>query len=859
MVSLNKISRRLSFLCIVFLSIVVYSQSVPQPNQLIAYYPFSGNANDSSGNNYDGILSGGPILTQNRFGNSNSAYSLDGIDDYIYFGNAMYADLPDTDGDGYYEDSFSISIWAKSSVSAEEAFVAFGESSGLYTGMISRIGANISFNSSNWGVSTSTSGKKYDGLWHQYVLVYVAGNSRKIYIDGSLVMNSINSQRRFNFKNYGVSVGKERFTASGTESLDNTYTGSVDDVRIWNVALTNTEVANLYSYEIIPISSAPTSISGTAGICTGDSTTLTSTGGNLTSNGIDIWYAGTCGGEAFSEGWDTQPYATSATTVNSTANGILNVTSTSVNPTINMFGIGSFDPSVYKFINFRYRVASGTAGASQIFFLNGAMTIADGAKYINTPLISDNAWHIATIDMSTHALWATGGNITGWGFDYATGSGATMDIDFIELGTTPIIGTGLSILVTPSVNTTYYVNRKGPNANTACASQLVTVNALPIPTFTAQPGVTTAVNSDVTYITESGQTNYVWTLSGVLNTDYSITSGGTTTDNTIVLKWLTTGSKVVTVNYNNSNNCSATVATSSISTEVLDPIVTKNGENTIIYSNSLNKNGAIGSASRLNSNGKIIVGAGSGLSSAAAGTSAMQIKTDFPSSVDGVYWIDVPGYGPKQTYCLMDSAYDGGGWMLALKATTGTTFNYAASYWTTANTLNPTDVTRNNSDAKYHVMNGFLAKDMMALWPDIPNSAAESGSIDGLIQWSWLQNNFNTGTRITPISFFTTINNSFISDANLYSGKGVRFSGQTQVRFYGFNYTVNATAKVRWGFAWNENSVGLFPSGNQTSNDVSGGIGMGSGYGNYSAGDKINCCLNSTGINRSARVEVYIR
>jgi hypothetical protein len=156
-------------------------------------------------------------------------------------------------------------------------------------------------------------------------------------------------------------------------------------------------------------------------------------------------------------------------------------------------------------------------------------------------------------------------------------------------------------------------------------------------------------------------------------------------------------------------------------------------------------------------------------------------------------------------------------------------------------------------------MNGYLAKDVMALWPDIPNVAAESGSIDNLSTWSWLQNNFNSGAKITPISFFTNTTNNFISDANLYSGKGSAFSGQTQVRFYGFNYNVNSGAKVRWGFAWNENSAGLYPSGDQGSNDVSGGIGMGTGFGNYSAGDKAKCCQNNMGINRAARVEVYIR
>ncbi|WNH09176.1 fibrinogen-like YCDxxxxGGGW domain-containing protein [Thalassobellus suaedae] len=249
---MSKIFTRVTCLFIVFISITLYGQSVPQTSQLIGYYPFYENVNDSSGNNYDGTTNGEPTLTTDRFGNVNSAYSLDGIDDYIYFGNAMYANFPDTDGDDYYEDSFSISIWAKSSVNEEEAFIAFGEDIGLYTGMIARIGANISLNSSNWGFSASTSGKKYDGQWHQYVFVYIAGSSRKIYIDGSLIGQLNDAQRRFNFKNYGVSVGKERFNASGTESLANTYTGSVDEVRIWNVALSNTEVTSLYTYENNP-------------------------------------------------------------------------------------------------------------------------------------------------------------------------------------------------------------------------------------------------------------------------------------------------------------------------------------------------------------------------------------------------------------------------------------------------------------------------------------------------------------------------------------------------------------------------------------------------------------------------------
>jgi hypothetical protein len=256
-----------------------------------------------------------------------------------------------------------------------------------------------------------------------------------------------------------------------------------------------------------------------------------------------------------------------------------------------------------------------------------------------------------------------------------------------------------------------------------------------------------------------------------------------------------------------------------------------------------------------------------GLTSATASTSALQIKTDFPSSTDGVYWINLPTVGVKQVYCLMNSALDGGGWMLAMKATTGTTFSYSSTHWTTVTTLNPTDVTRNNADAKYDVMNYFQAKDMMALWPDIASnygSSSTGGSLNLLStynNWCWLQNNILGGTRVAPITFFATSagNSRMIMDAQLYPGKGTAFSGQTQVRFYGFNYVGNTNASVRWGFGWNENGAGLFPSGDQGSNDVSGGIGMSPSYSSFSAGDKINCCQNSTGINRSARVEVYIR
>jgi hypothetical protein len=194
----------------------------------------------------------------------------------------------------------------------------------------------------------------------------------------------------------------------------------------------------------------------------------------------------------------------------------------------------------------------------------------------------------------------------------------------------------------------------------------------------------------------------------------------------------------------------------------------------------------------------------------------------------------------------MDSKYDGGGWMLALKSTNSTTFNYNANYWTTANTLNPTDLTRNNADAKYDVMNGYLAKDLMALWPTTANISTESGSIDGLTTWSWLQNNFhNSGERTTVLSKFNASQTTYYTSTNgtmTFNGyNSSKFSNQGGFTFYGINYTGNTNAKVRWGFGWNNET-------DQNSNDLSSGIGISPNYGNNSARD-----TNAT------RVEIYVR
>jgi hypothetical protein len=132
---------------------------------------------------------------------------------------------------------------------------------------------------------------------------------------------------------------------------------------------------------------------------------------------------------------------------------------------------------------------------------------------------------------------------------------------------------GANIAVSPTVTSTYtLVSVTGANSLIGTGnsgSATVTVNSLPTVSFTTQPGAGACINNDVTYTTQAGQSNYIWTISGVLGTDYTITSGGGTSSNTVTIKWLTTaGTKTVSVNYTNSNGCTAVSAAVSTATTI---------------------------------------------------------------------------------------------------------------------------------------------------------------------------------------------------------------------------------------------------------------------------------------------------
>jgi hypothetical protein len=218
----------------------------------------------------------------------------------------------------------------------------------------------------------------------------------------------------------------------------------------------------------------------------------------------------------------------------------------------------------------------------------------------------------------------------------------------------------------------------------------------------------------------------------------------------------------------------------------------------------------------------------------------------------------------------MNDCYDGGGWMMLMKGTRGTTFQYSANYWTRKNTLNAGDTTRSDADAKYDTFNYSTVKDVLAIWPDIPSRSYTNpygnngGSIFVDDGWTWMVNNWNETTRVTPFTGFSTNRLPHQNTLNSLQTYGInnpyRYNGfggwcYSSVGSYQHVFNFDSSVKVKWGFIFNNES------GNLTSCDTFCGIGMG-GEANYSAGDLGRAGANwggQIGINRTARFELYGR
>lgn len=201
---------------------------------LVCFYPFNGNANDESGNNFNGTVNGA-TLTNDRFGQGNKAMLFDGNDKIsVPNFNQITGNSPRT-----------ISVWVKTTQNNEHNYWiywgAYSDNASSVLGNLFSPPATNYFGFLGWSNDTNiTNSAHYDNSWHQVVVSH-DGLITKLFIDGVL-----KTQRTLT-RPYQTGIDK---LTIGCSIADHAFfKGTLDDIKIFNRCLSDDEIVQLYNLE----------------------------------------------------------------------------------------------------------------------------------------------------------------------------------------------------------------------------------------------------------------------------------------------------------------------------------------------------------------------------------------------------------------------------------------------------------------------------------------------------------------------------------------------------------------------------------------------------------------------------------
>jgi uncharacterized delta-60 repeat protein len=263
---------------------VIYPSADWMNDGLLAHYPLDGDATDASGNGNDGTTDG-VLLTQNRFGQSEKAYDFDGVDDSIDVGSAL---------GNFGTSPFTVSAWIKTNTdSVADVILA----KGTYGSGTSQSYFRVYEDPADPADQRRIQLNLYDGTNTQSIFsssiidserwYHVVGQrddvGMKIYIDGQL--DNANNTAPIN------PDSSEPLKLGVADSWYNMrMDGVIDDVRIYDRALTANEVESLYALNMGTLQFTPVANqNGTATITVtvedgGFDNDLSTTGDNATTS-----------------------------------------------------------------------------------------------------------------------------------------------------------------------------------------------------------------------------------------------------------------------------------------------------------------------------------------------------------------------------------------------------------------------------------------------------------------------------------------------------------------------------------------------------------------------------------------------
>jgi hypothetical protein len=213
-------------------------------NGLVVCYPFSGNANDQSGNSHNGTVTGA-TLTADRFGNANSAYYFNGTSSYIYAGNI--ASLAGTSSS-----VTTVSLWMNSNslstVNTDLLDLRSTNNSAMelyYNAPAAGKIQGINYNAPTPNNGIYTTGANTLSINQWYHVVYILNNATghsTLYVNGVQVGDVTGTPSLLT--NPKLNIGS-RFDWNNSRCCY--FKGAIDDVCFWNRALTTDEITNLYN------------------------------------------------------------------------------------------------------------------------------------------------------------------------------------------------------------------------------------------------------------------------------------------------------------------------------------------------------------------------------------------------------------------------------------------------------------------------------------------------------------------------------------------------------------------------------------------------------------------------------------
>ncbi len=205
------------------------SRWAPKWDNILGYWQMDGSWQDSSGNGRHGITTIAPGFTTDAQVGSHSA-EFDGV-------NAQRVSIPGLNN--YSFQDFSMSMWLKVNVDDDDGRLIWQQNSNYwivwYTGGVLRINFLP-----DTGGSVSTGYKINDGLYHHLVVSRdTTKGSIDVYIDGARVFTSSSGSSIYN-------IPTNVFIGSYTDGINQILGGNIDEVAIWDTALSSSEANVIY-------------------------------------------------------------------------------------------------------------------------------------------------------------------------------------------------------------------------------------------------------------------------------------------------------------------------------------------------------------------------------------------------------------------------------------------------------------------------------------------------------------------------------------------------------------------------------------------------------------------------------------